>query len=178
MGRDGNKTYGFSLLKDKQMKESRSIKTLLMALMMFYANHIIAQSIYKNIPPVVITTFTVKYPGADVKNWSTGSNEYTAKAIKDGHKYYATFDQNGQWIMTTKKVNWPWHLPSEVKTAFRKSEYGSWNIYTVKIVEKPSGQFYQITVNDSNHPVDIFHDNLFTQNRVIEFKSNGEFIKE
>ena len=160
------------------MKNSRSIKILLMALVMFCARVVIAQSIYKNIPPVVITTFTVKYPGAEVKNWRMSSNEYTAKASEQGHKYYATFDQNGAWVMTTKKLNWPWHLPPVIKTAFEKSRYGSWNIYTVNLLEKPSGEFYRITVNDRNHPVDIFHDDLFIQNRVIEIKSNGEFIKE
>jgi hypothetical protein len=160
------------------MKKSRSIKTLFMVLMMFYTNHIIAQSIYKNIPPVVIKTFTGKYQGAVVKNWSTANNWYTVKATEGAHKYYATFDQSGKWIMTTEKVNWPWHLPPVIKTAFNNSQYGAWNIYTVKIVEKPSGQFYQLTVDDRNHPVDMFHDNLFTQNRVIEFKSDGEVIKQ
>jgi len=160
------------------MKNLRSIKALFIVLMMFYTNHITAQSIYKNIPPNVITAFTAKYPGAAVKGWDAANNVYTAKATESGHKYFASFDQNGKWLMTTTKVNWPWHLPTVIKTAFKKSKYGQWNIYTVKIVEKPSGQFYQIAVDDRNHPIDALHNSEATENRLVEFKADGEFIKD
>ena len=160
------------------MKKLKSIKVLFIVWMMFCTNHIIAQGNTTGVPSTVIKAFTAKYPKAEVKNWNALNNEYTARAKENGHGYYATFDQNGKWIKTTTKVNWPWHLPLVIKTAFKKSKYGSWNIYTVRIVEEPTGQLYQLIVDDRNHPVDMFHDNLVTENRVVDFKSNGEFITE
>lgn len=148
-----------------------------MVLMAFYTSHVLAQN-DRNIPETVIKAFAARYPKAEVKSWTVGNNGYTAKAKEGGHKYFATFDKNAGWIGTTTKVNWPWNLPPAIKIAFKKSKYGAWNIYTVNILESASGRFYQIVVDDRNHPVDIFHQELVNERRLLEFRSNGEFIKE
>jgi hypothetical protein len=159
------------------MKNSISIKAFFIVLTMLYTNHILAQA-NNNIPSVVTNSFAAKYPKAVAKSWKANSNQFTAKA-EEGHlKYYATFDANGKWINTTTKVNWPWHLPPAIKSAFKNSKYGSWDIYTVRTVESPSGQFYQIIVDDRNHPIDAFHQEQMTENRLVEFKADGEFVKD
>ena len=147
--------------------------------MIFCTNTIFAQSDSKNnVPGAVITAFAAKYPKAEVKNWAIENDEYTAKAKGDNGKYFATFDKNGDWVKTVSKFNWPWHLTPVVRKAFKNSQYGAWHIYGINIVEKPSGQFYQVMVDDANHPVDAFHQNVSTQNRLLEFKSDGELVKE
>ncbi len=147
--------------------------------MIFCSGNIFAQNNNKNIVPGnVLAALNTKYPQAEVKNWNIVNNEYTAKAKDDHHKYYATFDKNGNWIKTTSKFNWPWHLSPAVKKAFRKSNYGSWHIYGINIVETPSGKFYQVMVDDTTHPIDALHQNVQTENRLLEFKPNGELMKE
>ncbi|HTE01183.1 MAG TPA: PepSY-like domain-containing protein [Mucilaginibacter sp.] len=159
------------------MKSLRSYKMYFIALTMFYTNHILAQST-NDVPSIVSTAFATKYPKAEVKKWNVVNHEYIAKAKEGRHKYNATFDQKGNWIMTATKINWPWKLPAVVKASFKKCKYKNWNMYSVKLIDKPTGQFYQILVDDRNHPVDIFHQNLVTENRLVEIKSNGELVKE
>ena len=151
---------------------------MIILLMVICASHAIAQSNVNNPMPTAVTTaFTTKYPNATIKNWNVINDEYTAKAKDDHHKYYATFDKNGTWLKTTTKFNWPWHLSPVVRKAFKKSEYGAWHIYGINIIETPAGEFYQVLVDDANHQADALHQEIFTRNRVLEFKPDGELIK-
>ena len=144
----------------------------------FCTTNVIDQSINKNdVPANVLTAFTTKYPKADIKNWQVADNEYTVKIKEDGHKCYVSFDKDGNWLRTTSKFNWPWHLTPVVKKAFKDSEFGGWHIYGVNIIETHLGKFYQVLVDDANHPIDASHQEIFTENRIIEFKSTGEVVK-
>lgn len=145
--------------------------------MVSYSNHILAQN-NTSVPEMVAASFAKKYPAAEVKKWNSSNNKFTAVAKEHGHKCLVTFDQKGNWLNTTTKVNWPWKLPQVVKAAFKKSEYKNWNMYSVRIIDKPTGQFYQILVDDRNHPVDIFHQNLVTEKRKVEIKSNGDIVNQ
>jgi Putative beta-lactamase-inhibitor-like, PepSY-like len=163
------------------MKNSKSIKTLFIVLMMFYTNHIIAQGSKKNdIPSNVSTAFAAKYPKAEVKNWTADTTgiEYTATAKESHHKYYATFDKNGKWVETVTKYNWSWDLSPIVKKAFRKSKYGYWHVYSVNVVDSPSGQICKISVNNTNHPVDAYHQDVLPLEHLLIFKMNGDFVEE
>ncbi len=161
------------------MKNLKLYMATVVLAMIFCTSNIIAQSNKKiEIPTTILTTFASKYPKATVKNWSMNNNEYTAKAKEGGHKYYATFDENGRWIKTVSKYNWPWKLSPVVRKAFYKSEYGAWHIYGVHIIETPSGEFYQVLIDNTNQPADALHQSVLTVNKVVEYKSTGEFIKE
>jgi len=161
------------------MKVLKFLKALIIIVMISCTTQAIAQSNSKtDVPSAVLAAFTAKYPNATIRSWNTGKNEYTAKAKEGSHKYFATFDKNGAWIQTVSKHNWPGSLSPAVKKAFNKSEYAAWHIYGVNIVDSPSGQVYQVMIDDSNHRINARHQEQFTDNRMVEFKSTGEFIGE
>ena len=161
------------------MKNLKSVKAFIIVLMMFYTSHITAQTnANNNVPANITTAFAAKYPKATIKNWKADNNCYTAKVRENGRKYYATFDQRGNWIKTTIKLNWPWKLSPAVRHAFNKSKYGAWHIYAVNNVETPSGQFYQLMVDNANHPIDAFHQDLITEDHSVEVRADGTLIKE
>ena len=133
-----------------------------------------AQTSDSNIPAAVSSAFTAKYPSATLKKWRIKHGMYTAKATVNKKTYVVNFDAAGNWISSASKLNWPWHLPAEVKAGFKRSKYHNWNMYTVMKVEKPSGEYYRFIVDDRNHRVDIEHQNLFTERRAVEVKTTGE----
>jgi len=161
------------------MKSIKSPVALAIVAMVFCTSLIFAQSNNTTeVPAAVQSAFAAKYPNAQVKNWEATNNRFTAKAKEAGHKYFATFDKNGNWVNTITKYNWPGHMSPNVKQAFKKSEYGSWHIYGINIVESPAGQVYQVMVDDANHKINANHQELFTVNHTIEFKQDGNLVKE
>lgn len=159
------------------MKNIISVKALLIILTMFYTTQLMAQH-KKDVPAAVTAAFAAKYPKAEADNWKMTGGLYVAKATVTGYKVFTAFDANGNWLNTTSKINWPWHLPAAVKKAFNQSLYKNWNMYTVKLVEKPSGKYYQIIVDNRNHPADIYHQDLVIERRSIEITATGELVKD
>jgi len=133
-----------------------------------------AQDLKKNVPAVVEQSLKTKYPTAHVRNWQVKDGTYCVRASIQGHTYLVSFNQAGQWLSSATKVNWPWHLPAAVKDGFEHSKYGNWNIYSVKKLYKPEGEYYQITVDDRNQPVDIDHQNLVTERRAVDVTAAGK----
>ena len=140
---------------------------------LFITNGIAQAKSETNIPQVVMLSLNNKYPGAIVKKWTVQGNVYTAKAVVDGHKYFATFDKHGNWISTASNVNWAYKMPKVINSAYQKSPYNNWTVYFAKKVEKPSGEFYQLLVDDVNLHVGINHQLVYTQNKMLEFKADG-----
>ena len=159
------------------MKNLKAYKALFVVLIMFYTNHIMAQT-NNEVPQAVATAFASKYPKAETKGWKVVNGLYTTKTNTENHKCTVTFDQNGNWISSTYKVNWPWHLPAAIKEGLHQTQYKNWNVYTVKIIEKPSGQFYEVKVDNRNNPADVFHQDLITETRWMQFTANGKLVKE
>jgi len=161
------------------MKNFKSYIAIIIVVMIFCATTVNAQFVDKNnVPANVTAAITAKYPKADVKSWQLTNGAYTAKVKEGGNKYFVTFDKNGAWVYTVSKHNWPGALSPVVKKAFNKSNYGAWHIYGVNIVDSPKGQIYQVMIDDSNHRVNARHNEIFTDNRMVEFKSTGEFVGE
>ncbi|MBB3055767.1 PepSY-like domain-containing protein [Mucilaginibacter gotjawali] len=161
------------------MKSIKTYTALTIMAMVFCTSLIFAQANNKNeVPANVQAAFTAKYPNAQVKDWEAVNEQFTAKAKEAGHKYFATFDKNGNWVNTVTKYNWPGHLSPPVKEAFKKSEYSGWHIYAINIVESPAGQVYQVMVDDANHKINANHQELFTVNHTIEFKQDGNQVKQ
>jgi hypothetical protein len=161
------------------MKKLRCYTALIMLVMIFCTSNIIAQSNNKNeVPATVLAAFAAKYPNAAIKNWNVNNGEYIAKAKAGNRKYFATFDNKGAWIKTVSKFNWPGSLSPLVRKAFNKSKYSAWHIYEINLVDTPSGQFYQVMVDNTNPPIDAFHQDLQISDWLLEFKSNGELISE
>src|SRR5580692_687605 len=122
------------------MKNLKLFTITLTMLMVILSINSIAQVTNSNvIPQSVLTSFTAKYPGANVKSWQTEHGNYVAKAIINDQKCFATFDENGTWINTLSKIKWSQDLPKEVLASYKATKYRSWHIdYLVK-VESPLG---------------------------------------
>jgi hypothetical protein len=156
------------------MKFIKSSIAFIIALM-FFASNIFAQS-SANVPNSVSAAFTAKYPKAQIKKWSETNGSYVAEA-KDGHqKFYASFDQSGNWLSTASKISWSWNLPSDVRASIRNSKYAAWKIDGIKKVDSPSDGFYQVCVDDHFLHRDGAHALAFTNNKVLNIKANGEIV--
>ena len=147
----------------------------LIIVMIFCVSNIFAQST-TNVPNSISAAFTAKYPKAELKKWSETNGSYVAEA-KDGHqKFYATFDQNGNWLSTSTKINWSWKLPSDVQASLRSSKYAAWKIDGIKKVDSPSDGIYQVCVDDHFLHRDGAHATAFTNNKVLNIKADGEIV--
>jgi hypothetical protein len=143
-------------------------------LMMLLTTNIFAQSKDKTVPETVVSALKQKYPDATFKSWKIKGNLFTAKINIGGKKCFATFDEHGSWINTTSKISWPWSLPLNIRSAYKKSDYSTWNIYVSKKIESPAGEFYELMVNN-NELINHFpspEDEIAT-NKLLKFKANG-----
>jgi hypothetical protein len=127
----------------------------------------------KEIPEVITSSFSAKYPNTNVRKWQYQHGTYTAKFTLDNHTSFATFDGTGNWINTVSNIRWTWNLPKNVNSAFKNSQYRSWNVYDIHEVSKPSGLYYQITVNNANDTQISHSEGHFATERHIEFNTDG-----
>lgn len=156
------------------MKKLEIFKAAAVMMMVCFSAVSIAQPAnYDGIPPVVMASVSKKYPGAKIKKWQIKNGDYTAKAIIGGHKYAITLNKNGDWLSTASIIGWAHALPKVVNTAYRKTSYNTWHIYLEKKVEKPTGEFYQLLVDDSELHIGQNHEPVYTVNKLLEFKADG-----
>ena len=142
--------------------------------MMAFANFTFAKAITtQEIPKAVIDSFSAKYPHVSVKSWEIKDQNYTAKFLLDGRKFWAAYDKKGNWLNTMSKINWTWKLPKQVLNGLKHSQYASFKVNGIKDVQTPSKHFYQVLVDDSTAQPDADHAAVFTQNYVLAFDSNG-----
>jgi len=160
------------------MKNSKTVKLMLVMVMGLFITNGIAQAKSENdIPQAVVLSLNNKYPGAIVKKWKVQNNAYTAKTIVGGHKYFATFDKSGNWVSTASSVNWAYKLPKIIRSAQQKTPYNNWTVYFAKKVVKPSGEFYQLMVDDVNLHVGVNNQAVLTQDKMLEFKADGTLTR-
>lgn len=156
------------------MENLKKITFAAIILMVSLTTVIIAQPVRNNrVPDAVIASFIKKYPRAKLKSWKMAKGICTAKFIIDDHKSFATFDKSGNWLSTASNIRWAWNLPKAIKKAYHKTNYNNWNIYFAKRVERPSGEFYQLLVDDTNLHVGQTAQPLYTTNKLLEFKADG-----
>lgn len=142
-------------------------------LMVCFSSAIIAQPANSNIPAAVTGAFNTKYPTATLKHWQEKKGVYTAKVIIDNHKYFAAFNKDGGWLSTASNIGWTCTVPKVVNEAYRKTNYNTWHVYIVKKVEKPTGEFYQLLVDDSNLHIGQHAEPIYTVKKLLEFKADG-----
>jgi hypothetical protein len=156
------------------MKSSKIfLITVIMLMVVFSINTIAQTSSEKAIPQNVISAFSAKYPGAIVKSWKAEHDQYIAKAIINNQKCFVKFDQDGGWINTMSKIKWTWNLPKDVLASYKKTKYRAWHIDYLTKVESPSGDLYQVIVDDSNLQPDADHALLFASDKLLEFNPDG-----
>jgi len=126
------------------------------------------------IPDPVISALNQKYPGAELERWRTKKDVFTAKIRLDGKKYFAAFDEKGNWINTSSKISWPWGLPKNIRIAYKKSDYGPWNLFVSKKIESPAGDFYELMVDNSELNRTNPPEYIIPSTKLLKFKANGE----
>ena len=127
-------------------------------------------------PNAVSKAFTAKYPKAEIKKWSETNGSFTAKAKDGRQKFFATFDQNGNWLSTASKINGSWNLPSDIRMSLRNSKYAAWKIDGIKKVDSPTQGIYQVCVDDHFLHRDGAHATAFTNNKVLNINAGGEIV--
>jgi hypothetical protein len=157
------------------MKFLKSYSALIIMVMIISISNTFAQS-SNNVPTAATAAFSAKYPTASIKKWNETNNTYVAEARLGSEKFYATFDQSGTWLNTASKISWSWNLPTDVRASLRNSKYAAWRIDGIKKVESPSNGFYQVCVDDRFLHRDGAHADVFTNNKVLNIKANGEIV--
>lgn len=146
--------------------------------MFLCSDAVIAQNSNNTIPTAVSTAFTAKYPKATIKTWRTDKTGFVAKASEGNQKFYAAFDQNGNWVNTVSKISWSWNLPAEVRASLKSGKFAAWRIDGIKKIETPLKNFYEVCVDNSYLQPDADHALAFTDNKVLDFNSNGQVVAE
>jgi|GEM_PF-1000824 len=155
------------------MKISKSFLTVIIILIVV-ASEIKAQAMSSTrVPEAVVASFNKKYPGSKIKRWKTKENKFIAKAEINDHTSSVAFDKNGEWVSTISRITWTRQLPPVVYNAYKKSKYNALNVYYIARIEKPSGEYYRIIVDDRNSRADSNHQPLFKTDKLLEFKADG-----
>lgn len=70
----------------------------------------------------VTTSFAEKCPGMNVKKWKKEDSKFIATFFKEGKKFEASFDENGNWMQTESQIKWA-ELPSAVRKTYYASDF-------------------------------------------------------
>jgi len=160
------------------MKTTQWIGMLCLISLLSVFSGALAQDKLNNNTQNVLAAFKARYPQAQVKGCKQNKTGYDVKFILNNKKYRAMFDQQAHWSETVSNVSWQWHLPSAVKAGLKKSPHASWHPYDVNFVESPSGPYYRVMVDNTNHPVDFAHQVVATQDWEIDVNTDGKVINE
>ncbi|MDR2955035.1 MAG: PepSY-like domain-containing protein [Prevotella sp.] len=109
------------------------------------------------VPSDVRSAFEEKYPSAKNIEWEDKGSYKVADFINDNMEASAWFDSKGTWYMT--ETDLPFNLlPQPVKDAFGASEYSTWKVDDVDMLErKDSEVIYIIEVEYKNKEVDLYY---------------------
>ena len=82
------------------------------------------------------SSFSMKYPNASKVEWEKEGIYSVAEFNIDLMEADAWFDTNAKWVMTETDIT-PQMLPEEVTKAIQTSEYATWRIDDVDLIERP-----------------------------------------
>jgi len=112
---------------------------------------------WDNIPTEVRNAFAERYPSAKKTEWENKGNYKVADFINNNMETSAWFDSNGIWYMT--ETDLPFNsLPQAVRDAFQGSEYSTWKIDDVDMLERKDTEVvYIIEVESQNQEMDLYY---------------------
>jgi len=121
----------------------------------------------REIPRVVMETFTSQYPTAS----NTTFNDQLLKVdvrfeLKDG-KYLATYTNKGLWKGTEKDWNYD-SLSHDVQLGYEKSKYADWTVEETKWLYLPGGT-EQIRIRVGNGDF---------KKRYLFFSTKGQLLRD
>lgn len=117
-----------------------------------------------SLPEAIQTLLTQKYPGYVLLDFERETMGVEADIMDGGIHKEVLFSSTSEWILT----KWEIHrnqLPEIIANALKNSEYGSYKIDDIDMIEKPTGLFYLFELEQGNKDV------------IITIDSNGNIIK-
>jgi hypothetical protein len=135
------------------------------AFILLLSNNSFAQ--IRKIPAEVTSSFTEKYPQAELVEWRDKLTGFTASFSVDSIDYLASFSNKGEWESTEIGIEQS-DLPEVVQDGFEKSKYADWTVNEIRKIELPDDVLqYTIQVERS----DINKRNLY-------FSSKGRMLRD
>lgn len=105
----------------------------------------------------VSNTFHKMYPSAKNVEWETKGTYTVADFRNDNMDTEAWFDAQGVWYMTETDLPYS-SLPEAIVTAFKASEYGSWRVDDVDMLERKDMEtVYIIEVESGKQEMDLYY---------------------
>ncbi len=105
----------------------------------------------------LMQAFNTMFPGNDDANWETKGGYEVATFTEDGNETNAWFDDDGNWYMTDTDIDYT-ELPQAVRTAFEASEWASWTIDDVEMIERPDmAPVYSIEAENGNQEIELIY---------------------
>ena len=128
----------------------------------------------------VENSFTEKYAGATAIDWEKKGDYWVVDFRKDNKKMEAWFGNDGEWYLTETDISFD-ALPEPVKTAFLASEYQSWRIDDIDMIERKDMEtVYVLEVEKGNEEYDLYYSSDGTLLKTVadlnDDDDNGKYI--
>lgn len=133
------------------------------------------QTLVVTVPDGTRTTFITQYPTASNVIWSgydqvvvpidwelsgwtpLGSDDYVVQFDMDNQRYYAWYDEAGNWVGTAYALQDHSRLPAEVTTKLN-SEFAGYTISSVNTEFEKDRMAYEIELKSSNSKAKVLID--------------------
>ncbi|HEY2583992.1 MAG TPA: PepSY-like domain-containing protein [Mucilaginibacter sp.] len=129
-----------------------------------------------DVPQAILTSFSYKYPQAQLKNWKEKEGAYVASFTMDNKKYRACYSKDGNWLNTEREIKHTSDLPADLRSYLKTSTYASWKIDDMKRVHTPSQDMYQVLVDNHGGNSLRYEDAVSAEDRLLSFDDGGKLI--
>ncbi|RHJ94210.1 PepSY-like domain-containing protein [Parabacteroides bouchesdurhonensis] len=129
-----------------------------------------------NVSEATRAAFVIKYPSAQQVEWEVRNSYRVADFKQEGKDISAWFDNAGDWYMTETDIPFDL-LPDAVKSAFRQSEYQSWKIDDVDMIERKEMEtVYVVEIEQGQDEMDLYysHDGILIKS-VTDTDSDDDY---
>jgi len=121
----------------------------------------------REIPPVVMETFTSQYPGATQTRFIDQLVRIDVRFLMDSSQYLASYSNKGLWKGTERKMTLD-SLSEDVRDGWQKSKYADWNLAELTELFLPGG----------TSQIRLRVDGTGIQKRYLFFNLKGQLIRD
>jgi len=156
----------------------KSVKTIILIVAIgIISFNTMAQTADNKVPQAVLTSFSAKYPHAELKKWKANNNTYMARFIMNDKKYEASYSGNGNWLNTKRDIRHIKNLPDQIRMFLKSGSYASWHIDDMERLRTPSQNMYRVEVDNASGNKFTYEDAGSFEDYVLCFNDNGKLIK-
>lgn len=110
-----------------------------------------------SVPEAIKNSFNKKYPDAKHRSWKTKNGDYEVDFYFENKKHESKYTLDGTWQKTTRNINKK-DLPAPVIESHNKSEFQSWMIDDIELVETPDYKIlYYIKVVKARNVTELLY---------------------